>query len=171
VWEVVEGGDGGFQGREQGVELDKAVGEEGVAGERRLDEERVHGAAEAEHVAGGDGALEEGDHLRDRDAGSRGGCRRRGAWRRVDGGRSREKAAHAFPGEQSIFFFRSRRTEHQRTASRAMEPEATHWAVEDIGPHIWPTKTDPHLRRKTYLHRRSALAVGRLVGTETEIGA
>ena len=75
------------------------VGEERVAGERRLDENRVHGATQAEHVARGDGALEDVNHLRDGDAG-RGGGRSPRAWRRVDGKR-REKAAHAFPAEPS----------------------------------------------------------------------
>jgi hypothetical protein len=76
------------------------------------------------------------------------------------------------PGRtEHLFFFDQGEQSINEQRAGAMEPEATHWAVEDIGPHIWPTKTDPHLRRKTYLHRRSALAVGRLVGTETEIGA
>jgi hypothetical protein len=30
-----------------------------------------------------------------------------------------------------------------------MEPEATHWAVESIGPHVWPTKADTALSLDT----------------------
>jgi hypothetical protein len=34
------------------------------------------------------------------------------------------------------------RGRRRRTASRAMDPEGTHWAVEGIVPHVWPTKAD-----------------------------
>nr|CAB3450036.1 unnamed protein product [Digitaria exilis] len=96
VREVVEGGDRRGRGRELGVERDEA----GVAGERRLDEDRVRGAAEAEHVPRGDGPLQEGQHLLDGEPRRGGGRRRRrgGALRRVDGDCG-EKAAHAFSGD------------------------------------------------------------------------
>ena len=89
VREIIEGRAGSGRRWECAVELDEAVGEEGMVGERRLDEERVRCAAEAADVAHGDGALDEGEHRGDVDGG---GCRGAEAWRRVDGERRRETA-------------------------------------------------------------------------------
>ena len=100
VRKVVEGRDRSGRRWEPGVERDEAIGQERMAGERRLDEARVHCAAETEHVPRGDGPLQERNQLRDGERASAG--RGRGwrrcweAWRRVDGER-RVEAAHAFP--------------------------------------------------------------------------
>lgn len=54
--EVGEGGNGGGEGAGEGVEVDEAVGEDGVAGEGGLEEVAVEVAAEPE-VFGGNASL------------------------------------------------------------------------------------------------------------------